>query len=391
MSYYSQIYGVPKNIYFKFSPKNYYSIISYNGKDLLGKFVYIYVTSHYKDLEHIHIKMRLVYLITKSYLETNILYEKYFYLEIRQYTQYSSYIYLCLEDSNFNLDNSNLKVCLTNTDPYNEPGNAVETCSFRSFSSYGSIPFSSSKKYYYKFSISSSFHYSIVSYNGSFSNGSLSVTSNYSDLLPNVLMTNVTINSTTPLSTITSKTNYFFLTNGDYSSNSSSIYICLEDNNFGLEYDDIQYCQTNTNPYSYPDSAVRHCSFRSLSFYGSENIQGSKKYYYSISKDSYYNYSIVSYEGIYPEGSLYVSNDYKSFSHSGSNNSNAFSEYIIFIAVGLLIFLVLLCILICCCCKRCRKNNKIDSIPSISETNPLNQSANNPGVEIPLQTVSYQA
>ena len=131
-----------------------------------------------------------------------------------------------------------------------------------------------------------------------------------------------------------------------------------------------------------------------LSNYDSEYNSASKKYYYRISNYSYYNYSIVSYGGEYPEGSLLFTNDYKNYSYSGSDSKGFNREIlqnIILISFGIIIFLVLIFILICCCCKRCRKKNKIDSIPSNSAANPLNQSANNPGIEIPLQTVSDQA
>ena len=74
-------------------------------------------------------------------------------------------------------------------------------------------------------------------------------------------MTSVYINSRKSLSTSTSEDKYFYLTNSEYSSYSGYIYVLLEDNGFSLSYSNIKYCRTNTNPNSYPDSAVRGCSF----------------------------------------------------------------------------------------------------------------------------------
>ena len=82
------------------------------------------------------------------------------------------------------------------------------------------------------------------------------------------------------LSTYTTDLNYFYLTNSEYSSYSSYIYILLEDNGFSLSYSNVKYCRTNTNPNSYPDSAVNSCTFYSVSYYKSHTSSSTTKYYY---------------------------------------------------------------------------------------------------------------
>ena len=73
-------------------------------------------------------------------------------------------------------------------------------------------------------------------------------------------MIQVNRNSRTSLPTTISDNNYFYLTNSDYSSHSTSIYICLEDNNFGLNYNNIKYCHISTNPSYNPDYIIGACS-----------------------------------------------------------------------------------------------------------------------------------
>ena len=84
-------------------------------------------------------------------------------------------------------------------------------------------------------------------------------------------MTKVNRDWRTSLPTNIPENKYFFLLNNEYFRFSSYIYICLEDNNFSLSYKSIKYCLTNTYPYSYSSSVVRHCSFRYLNYYKSES------------------------------------------------------------------------------------------------------------------------
>ena len=74
-------------------------------------------------------------------------------------------------------------------------------------------------------------------------------------------MTQVSRNTRTPLSTTTSEDKYFYLTNRDYNQYSSSIYFCLEDKGFGLNYNNIKHCYTSTNLSSSLESDVNCCSF----------------------------------------------------------------------------------------------------------------------------------
>ena len=163
-------------------------------------------------------------------------------------------------------------------------------------------------KYCYKIPISYLYTYSIVYYEGNYSSGYLFVTYDYKNLAPNVKMTKVSRNLRISLTTNISENKYFYLTNSDYNSNSSYIYIYFEDNNFGLSYNNIKYCRTSTTSSS-PDSAVNECSFSLISYYNSQSSSGIKKYCYKISNTNSLAYSIVYYEGSYSSGSLYVTSD----------------------------------------------------------------------------------
>ena len=87
-----------------------------------------------------------------------------------------------------------------------------------------------------------------------------------------IKMTEVSKNSRTSLPTTTSEKNYFYLTNVDGHLYQDYIYICLEDNNFGLSYNNIKYCCTNTYVYSPIDIAVLSCSFINSNYYDKERL-----------------------------------------------------------------------------------------------------------------------
>ena len=141
-------------------------------------------------------------------LPTNTSIDKYFYLTINQYYSSSSnYIYICLEDSSFSLDYSNLKFCYTNYDPYYYAEDAVRNCSFSSTSYYG-YNYHLSPRYFYKFNMYNYYQYLIVSYNnGSYSNKRLYVHSDYNDYL--IVMAQIVRDVRKSLPTITSKKNIF--------------------------------------------------------------------------------------------------------------------------------------------------------------------------------------
>ena len=305
--------------------------------------------------------MTKVYRDSRTHLQTSSSYNKYFFLTNSNYYSYSKYIYICLEDNNFGLNYNNIKYCLTNEDPTSNPGNVVSGCSFNKIPYHKSRSSSNTNKYYYKIPISSSSGYSIVSYEGS-SSGNLYVTSDYNNLFKNVNIAQVIRNSRTSLPTNSSEEKYFYLTNNNYNSYSHYIYICLEDNNFGLSSSNIKYCLTNINPYIFPDNAVNNCSFSSVYYDSIQSSSDTTKYYYKISTSSSSSYSIINYEGSSSSGNLYVTSDYQSISSDSSDNNNKgiSSGVIIGIAVGSIAFLVISIIIIYrCCCKK----NKIDFIP----------------------------
>ena len=180
-------------------------------------------------------------------------------------------------------------------------------------------------------------------------------------------MTEVSRNSRTSLPTSTFEDKYFYLTNRIYSNYSNYIYICLEDNNFSLNYNNIKYCFTNTNPSDYPDITVKSCSFISISYYSSQSSSDTIKYYYKFSNTSFYTYSIVYYEGKNSFGNLYVTIDYKNISSDDNkdddkdDNKIISTVAIIGIVSGSIAILVTFIMIIYCYFKCCGKN-KIDII-----------------------------
>ena len=374
ISYYSkQSSSSAINYYYNiFITNSYaYSIVYYDGILPSGL---LYVTTDYNDLAKT-VKMIEVSINSKTSLPTNTLYYKYFSLTNSNYYSYSNYIYICLEDNNFGLRYNNIKYCSTNTNPSIYADNAIKDCSFSSLSYYNTQSSSGTTKYYYKISITSSYTYSIVNYEGNNSYGYLYVTTDYNNLVPTKKMTKININSRTSLPTISSEDKYFYLTNSNYSNYSNNIYICLEDNNFGLKYNNIKYCLTNTNPSSYPDIAIKNCSFTSISYYNTQSSSSEIKYYYNISNTNYYSYSIVYYDGNNSSGNLYVTSDYKSISIGLSTG------VIIGIVAGSIVVLVAVIIIIYFFCPCCRKN-KIDIIPDPNANEPENLLPNdNPDIQ----------
>ena len=247
----------------------------------------------------------------KKSLTTSTSYDKYFYLTNSDYKGYSDYIYFCFEDNKFGLKYNNIKYCGSNLDPYNYPDNAIKVCSFLMVYYYDTQSSSGINRYCYKISSTNYFTYSIINYEGSYLSGSLYVISHYKDLAHVIKMTYVSINSRRTLPKANFENEYFYLTNSNYTLYSNYIYICLEDNNFGLNFNNIKYCCTNTNPYNYPEKAVSDCSFNSVPFYYNQNSSGTSKYFYKISITGSYSYSIVYYDGRNSSGSLYVTSDYK--------------------------------------------------------------------------------
>ena len=202
-------------------------------------------------------------------------------------------------------------------------------------------------------------------------------------------MTKVNRNSKEYLPTNISEDKYFYLTNRDYSDyfdKSSYIHILLEDNNFGLNYSNVKYCQTNTDPDSYPEGAASGCDFNdfnTLEYYNTEHYSNSGKFYYKYYVNSSYSYSVISYNGSYSSGNLYVTSDYKDLSDEDSSDELSTVAIICIVLASLIVLAVVIFILIRCF-KR-RRSNKNDPLvqpyvaaPPVSH--PMNQQIYNPAV-----------
>ena len=312
ISYYTfQISSSTNKFYFKI-PNNSsysYSIFYYYGSYSSGN---LYVTSNYKDSAPTT-KITSVPLNNRTSLPTTTSEINFFYITNIKYSSRPEYIYFCLEDNNFGLSLNSIRYCSVDTDPSSSPDIPFNGCYFSPLSYYSIQISSSTTKYYYKIHPSVFDVYEIVYYDGRNSSGNLYVTSNYKNLAPINIMTQLSRNIRISLPTTSSYSKYFFLTNSNYYSYSSYIYIYLEDYDFFLIYDNIQYCQTDTDPISSTDKAVMRCRFTIISNYSKQSGSNSTKYYYKIPITSSYNYSIVYYNGRGKYGSIYVTSDYNDF------------------------------------------------------------------------------
>ena len=124
-------------------------------------------------------------------------------------------------------------------------------------------------------------------------------------------MTQVSIIYPESLPIYAGENKYFFFKNNEYSESSNYIYFILEDKNFGLNYNNIKYCYTKDMPDWNSEYVVKKCSFNTISYYSYQSSSSSIKYYYKISANSSFTYSIIFYEGKNSSGSLYVITDYK--------------------------------------------------------------------------------
>ena len=339
-----------------------YTIIYYDGKNDSGS---LKLTSNFYDLSK-DIKMTQVTLNSKKSLPINYSYNKFFYFTNSEYNSPSKNIYFCLEDKSFALYSSQIQF----GESYTNPSSYLDSVNIdfydRKIRLYKiSKSLSGSTKYYYRISPNFNNTYSIIYYDGHYSSGNLYVTSDYNDLF--VEITKVNIHSYKYLPTRTPKENYFYLTNSDYYSYSSYVYFYLEEHNFNLNNSNIKYCYTNIDPNYDPKDAINNCSFTSLSFYDSNYYSTCPKYYYKFPTNSYYNYSIIYYEGFSDKGYLYIYCDYKSLT-SVDNSGTISTVAIVAIAVGSFVFFVIFIIILICCCK-CPKKSTIDFIPVTQPNN----------------------
>ena len=370
-----------------------YSIVNYDGKNPAG---YLFVTSDYVDLSK-STKMTQVSRNSKTPLPTSTSFNKYFYLTNSNYYSYSNYIYIYLEDNNFDLSYNDIKYCFTSTNPSSNPDSVIRSCSFTSINYYSYKSSSGIYKYYHKIPTTSSNTYSIVYYDGKNSLGYLYVTSDYNDLA--IQMTYVPRNSKTSLPILNSADKYFYVKNSDYSPYSNYFYFYLEDNSFSLSFKNIKYCKTNIDPYSNPFSAVNGCSFNTLSYYDTKYLSGSTIYHYKFEISSSYTYSIVYYDGIYSYGNLYAYCYYEKTSDEEVLSTGA----IVGIVIGSIAFLVTCIIIMYYCCSIYRKNkNDFGNViqpnyfAPIYSAYPLNQSnailpVNKPDIPLQVVPMTYKA
>ena len=375
--YHNQSYFNKNKYYYKIPATNSYnySIVYFDGNEPSGKLLGIV---DYNELVK-SVKMTKVARNYRTSLIANTSYYKYFYLINSDYYSYSSYIYIYFEDKNFNLNLNSITYCLTSNDPSSNPDNVVNNCTFNQIHYYDSKSSSDIHKHYYMIYTTNSYTYTIVYYEGSNPSGYLYVTSDINDLTKNAIATYVPRNSNTSLPIANLIDKYFYILNIDYSIYSNYLYFYLEDDGFGLSYNKIKYCYTNTNPDNNLDDVVKFCSFVPISYYDLTYSSSSKIYYYEIPTTNYYAYSIVYYDSSNPSGYLYVNCHYERVSIKvNSLSSGAISGIVIgsiaFIAICIIILYYFYC--------RYRKNK---NGPTYSNQSNTALPANNP--TIPLRTV----
>ena len=367
--------------YYKIPNTNFhsYTIIYYDGKNDSGS---LNLTSNFYDLSK-DIKMTQVSINSNKSLPISSSYNKFFYLINSEYYSYSKDIYFRLEDKYFSLNYREIKYCESYTNPGSYSNSTNIDCYFSKISLYRTSQSLSGKtKYYYRISPRFNNTYSIVYYIGSiYSSGSLYVTSDNNNLFVEITLVRIDLNESLP--TRTPKKNYFYITNSNYYSKSSYAYFYFEDYNFGLNFNNIKYCYTNTSPYYYPDDAINDCSLTNLSYYDYKYYSNYKRYDYKFSINSSYTYSIFYYQGNNSSGRLYVYFYYyynRSTPHSSPtdnvtssvDNSETISTIaIVAIGVGSIIILVIVIIILIHCCE-CRKKSTIDFI-LVTQTNNIDQ------------------
>ena len=85
---------------------------------------------------------------SKTLLPTSTSFNKYFYLTNSNYYSYSNYIYIYLEDNNFDLSYNDIKYCFTSTNPSSNPDSVIRSCSFTSINYYSYKSSSGIYKYF---------------------------------------------------------------------------------------------------------------------------------------------------------------------------------------------------------------------------------------------------
>ena len=386
ISYYSYHSAGSSTVYYYKIPminSNAYSIVYYEGKYSSGN---LNVELNYTDSAQ-YIKIFQVPRNSRLSLPTSTSENNFFYLKNSDYYSYSEYIYIYFEDNNFDLSCNKIKYCLTSNDPSSNPDSIVNECSFTTIMNYDSKRSSDKHKYYYMISTTSSYTYSIVYYDGNNPSGQLYVTSDINDLAKTAIATYIPNNSKTSLPIANLIDKYFYILNIDYSIYSKYLYFYLEDDGFGLSYDKIKYCYTNTNPKSDLNDAVKYCSFDSITYYDLTYSSSSKIYHYKIPSTSYFAYSIVYYDGSNPSGYLYVRCHYESI--SSDDNKGISSGAIIGIVVGSIAALLTFIIIICYCRSSCKKN-KIDFIPVTQPLYPDPNSFNQTNMLLPIDNPNVQ-
>ena len=166
---------------------------------------------------------------------------------------------------------------------------------------------------------------------------------------------------------------YFFTVIDNYFSY-TTIYLCLQDDNFRLNLVSVKYCYTNDDPSYFISEAVKKCSFKPLSCDTMRSPSSSIYYYYSFTHYTNKSYIIVHYDWSLPSGNLYATSDYKDLSiEEKKDDSILVIVLIIVIIIIILIILAFIIFLLCCCCRSCvcyRKSQYINNpMPLIQNTN----------------------
>ena len=160
-------------------------------------------------------------------------------------------------------------------------------------------------------------------------------------------MTSVGVDQMTVLSPGDDKESYFYL-KADRYSQKGKVYLLVQDQGSGFEYDEIEICYTDEDPSS--SNSVKNCDFKEISYYSKDKGDvDAKNYYYKFNnvnkKDNIFRENIIvrfERKSKTNSGILTVKTStvdiYKEKKGKDSRNSSPAFQ-IILICVGLLILL----------------------------------------------------
>ena len=185
-------------------------------------------------------------------------------------------------------------------------------------------------------------------------------------------ITRITVDSSsaTTLNPSPGYANYFYI---DNRSSRSYIYFYIKDKNYGLKYDNIQVCYTDSSPID-GSEYFKNCynSDTSIKKYGTVSDGSTTYYLFKYSSSPYRDYLIVKYYVERSSGSLEVQASYSELNDLiNSLIGTALSIVaIVFIVIGSVIVLSIIITILCCCCACCSCCARTTTVGAVGYVQP---------------------